>query len=157
MQTTRSPQNPIMESDRKTHEACAYELMEMLPRVGTFIGNAMRRQANLSMPQLKVLFFISRHPGTSLSQAADHLAVTNASASDLVSRLVKRGYVLRADDPEERRKVLLSLTESGQTSLKEAQRFAQAALKDKLGGMEDADLIQIISGLQPLKKVFTEV
>ena len=117
----------------------------------------MRRKSNLSMAQLKVLYFISRNPGTSLSQAADDLSVTRASASDLIDRLVKRGYVCRVEDPQERRKVLLSLTTQGQLSLDEASQFAQASLTDKLEGIELASIDRVIAGLQPLKNAFTEV
>jgi len=139
------------------YRQCAAELMEVLPGLGRFVGGAMRRKSNLSMAQLKVLYFISRNPGTSLSQAADDLSVTRASASDLIDRLVKRGYVCRVEDPQERRKVLLSLTTQGQLSLDEASQFAQASLTDKLEGIELASIDRVIAGLQPLKNAFTEV
>jgi DNA-binding MarR family transcriptional regulator len=135
---------------------CAAELMEVIPLVGRFIGYAMRHRASLSLPQLKVLWFISKNPGTSVSSAAEDLAVTKASASDLIDRLVKRGFVRRVEDPQERRKVLLSLTNEGQNQLDEARQFAQESLLDKLDGAGVAELEKIIAGLQLVKEAFKE-
>jgi DNA-binding MarR family transcriptional regulator len=155
MQAARKQNKGVLPLKTRTSQ-CAAELMEVIPLVGRFIGYAMRRRASLSLPQLKVLWFISKNPGTSVSSAAEDLAVTKASASDLIDRLVKRGFVRRVEDPQERRKVLLSLTNEGQNQLDEARKFAQESLLDKLNGAEATELEKIIAGLQLVKEAFKE-
>ena len=156
MQATGKPHKDVLPLKTRSSQ-CAGAVMEMLPLLGRLVGRAMRQKANLSLPQLKVLFFISQNPGTSVSSAADDLCVTKASASDLIDRLVKRGFVRRVEDPQERRKVLLSLTNAGQSHLDDARQYAQACLLDKLDGVAPAGLEKILTGLQQLTEAFKEV
>jgi DNA-binding MarR family transcriptional regulator len=156
MQATGKTPKDVLTLKARNGE-CAVELMEVVSLVGRLIGKAMRLKANLSLAQLKVLFFISQNPGTSVSSAAEDLWVTKASASDLIDRLVKRGYVKRVEDPQERRKVLLSLTAEGQNHLDEARQFAQASLVDQLEGVDLPELEKILGGLQEIKEAFKEV
>jgi|SRR5277367_5024646 len=156
MQATGKPHKDVLPLKTRASQ-CAGAVMEMLPLLGRLVGRAMRQKANLSLPQLKVLFFISQNPGTSVSSAADDLCVTKASASDLIDRLVKRGFVRRVEDPQERRKVLLSLTIVGQSHLDDARQYAQACLLDKLDGVPAAELEKILAGLQQLTEAFKEV
>jgi DNA-binding MarR family transcriptional regulator len=133
--------------------------METIPLFARYIGAEMRRSGNLqvSMPQLKVLSFISRNPGTSLSSAAEDLAVTPATASNLVDRLVKRGYVSRVEDPDERRKVLLSLTDSGARHLELCRQFAQRSIAALIANLPESQLSKVQDGLAILKAAFGEV
>jgi DNA-binding MarR family transcriptional regulator len=143
----------------KNREQCASAIMETIPLVGRFVGTEMRRNGEfpISMPQLRVLWFISVHPGCSLSSAADDLTVTKAAASDLVDRLVKKGFVSRVEDPQERRKVLLTLTEDGTKLLQQSRKRAQAAVSKMLGQIGSDDLKKIVAGLEVLKMAFQEV
>lgn len=145
-------------TEAATAEVCARAVMETIPLFARYIGAEMRRSGNLevSIPQLRVLAFISRNPGTSLSAAADDLAVTPATASNLVDRLVKRGYVSRVEDPAERRKVLLNLTDSGAKHFELCRQFAQASIKALIANLPPAKLAKIKDGLGILKEAFDE-
>jgi DNA-binding MarR family transcriptional regulator len=143
---------------KESAESCARAVMDTVPLLARYIGAEMRRSGNLqvSMPQLKVLAFISRNPGTSLTSAAEDLAVTAATASNLVDRLVKRGYVKREEDPNERRKVLLSLTESGTVHLELCRQFAQASVATLIADLPQSKLLKLNEGLNILKEAFDE-
>src|SRR5881409_3039307 len=79
------------------------------------VRSEMRHQGALvvSVPQFRALAFVERHPGVSLAGVAEHLGVTAPTASTIVERLVRRRLVGRVPDPEERRRVVLSLTPAG--------------------------------------------
>src|SRR5439155_993746 len=72
----------------------------------------MRRQGGLvvSVPQFQALAFVERHPRVSLVGVAEDLGATAPTASTIVDRLVRRGLVVRVPDPDEGRRVVLSLT-----------------------------------------------
>jgi DNA-binding MarR family transcriptional regulator len=91
-----------------------------------------------------------------LTSAAEDLAVTAATASNLVDRLVRRGYVKREEDPNERRKVLLSLTESGTAHLEICRQFAQASVAALIADLPQAKLLKVKEGLNILKEAFDE-
>jgi DNA-binding MarR family transcriptional regulator len=104
-------------------EQCAAELMETIHPIMQFIRVEMRsqREPSLSVPQFRLLAFLSRHPGISLSEVAEHLGVTRATASAMTDRLVQRSYVDRAVHPQERRQIMLKLTDSGQNLLEQTK------------------------------------
>jgi hypothetical protein len=58
-----------------TPDLCAREVMETVPLVMRFIRTEMRsrRAPSLSVPQFRVLTFLSRRPGAPLSSVAEHL------------------------------------------------------------------------------------
>jgi DNA-binding MarR family transcriptional regulator len=54
--------------------------------------------------------------GAPLSQIIQHLRVSKQAAGQLVDTLVTRGYLDRSVDPEDRRRLTITLTERGQAA-----------------------------------------
>lgn len=142
-----------------TPEACAREIMEVVPPVMRFIRTQMRRhsQPSLSIPQFRSLAFLSRCPGASLSAVADHLGVTPPTASALVERLVRRGLVMRAVAPDERRRVELRLTPSGHEHLEQARSATRSYLATLLSTLPPAELHALSRGLGILREALKDV
>ncbi|MEH2119586.1 MarR family winged helix-turn-helix transcriptional regulator [Nostoc sp.] len=139
-----------------TSEECAARVMDTVPLMMRFIRADMRAHsaAFLSIPQLRSLAFINRNPGASLSDLAEHLGVTSATASATIERLVQRDFVQRIAHPQERRRVLLNLTEDGKHHLKQSQDQTRAHISDLLKGLTQEQISNIEEGLTLLKNVF---
>jgi DNA-binding MarR family transcriptional regulator len=142
-----------------TPELCAREVMETVPLVMRFIRTEMRsrRAPSLSVPQFRVLTFLSRTPGAPLSGVAEHLGVSRSTASAIVDRLVRRQLVSRTEHPEERRSVVLTLTPAGAQHLQQARDAACAHMAKVLAGLSAAELLQVTKGLTLLGKAFKEI
>ena len=142
-----------------TPEQCVRDVMETVPVVMRFIRMEMRsrRAPSVSVPQFRVLAFLSRRPGAPLSGVAEHLGVTRSTASAIVDRLVRRKLVNRAVHPEERRSVVLTLTPAGAQHLQQARDAASARMAKVLAGLSAADLLQVTKGLTLLGSVFKEI
>lgn len=124
-----------------------------------FIRADMRARGSyeeLSVPQFRTLAFLDRNPGASLSELAEHLGVTRATASANTERLVQRQFVDRCDHPEERRRVVLKLTEAGKEHLQANRAQTRKYIADLLGSLTDEQIIQIDEGMALLKQVFDE-
>jgi DNA-binding MarR family transcriptional regulator len=65
--------------------------------------------------------------GIPLSQLVKELGVSKQAAGQLVDTLVLRGYLVRTVDPEDRRKLSITLTPRGQ-----AAAAAQAAARERV-------------------------
>ena len=139
-------------------DQCAQTVIDAVPKVMRAIREEMRRQGAplFSIPQLRTLVYLHRRPGSCLFHLADHLGVTRPTASALVDRLVRRGMVTRAEDPEERRRVLLGLTPEGSQHLERARRATQAWMAEALSGISPANLRLIMHGLTVLAGPFGE-
>ncbi|MGH8071679.1 MAG: MarR family winged helix-turn-helix transcriptional regulator [Candidatus Entotheonellia bacterium] len=142
-----------------TPELCAREVMETVPLVMRFIRTEMRsrRAPSLSVPQFRVLTFLSRRPGAPLSGVAEHLGVARSTASAIVDRLVRRKLVSRTAHPEERRSIVLTLTRAGGQHLQHAREAASGCMEKVLAGLPAADLLQVTQGLTLLGSAFEEI
>jgi DNA-binding MarR family transcriptional regulator len=142
-----------------TPDRCAREVMETVPLVMRFIRTEMRsrRAPSLSVPQFRVLTFLSHRPGAPLSSVAEHLGVARSTASATVDRLVRRKLVSRTTHPEERRSVVLTLTLTGAEHLQRAREEASTRMAKVLAGLPAADLLQVTHGLTLLGSAFREI
>jgi DNA-binding MarR family transcriptional regulator len=141
-----------------TPERCATEIMRVIPKVIRFLRSEMRQQGqpSLSLSQLRVLKFLERSPHASLSEVADYLDVTRPTMSTMIDRLVQRGLVARTADPQERRRVLLTLTTAGQTQLQQVSQATEANVVEVLAHLSTPQLQQLLQGVMLLDEVFAE-
>ncbi len=139
-------------TSRTTPRGCARTVVETVPMVMRFIRSEMRRQraSVLSVPQLRVLAFLDRNPGACLFHVADHLGVTRPTASVIVDRLVRRGLLLRAEDPRERRRIALTLTPKGARLLEQARVATRSWMADLLAPLPRPMLRRIEEGISLL-------
>lgn len=127
--------------------ASARQVVESVPTIMRLIRSGVRKGGSISLPQLRVLGFVSRNPGAGVSDVAAHLDVTNPTASALVDRLVKKGLLLRKEDPSERRRTLLTITSNGSEVLEEARNKAQTLVAQVLKSQTPEQLAKINEGL----------
>ena len=77
------------------------------------------RESDLSVPQFRVMIYLNRNKGASLSDVADHLGLTLPAMSKMVGGLVDRNLVSRQINTGDRRYVILAPTELGRTLMRE--------------------------------------
>jgi DNA-binding MarR family transcriptional regulator len=70
---------------------------------------------NVSFPQFFLLAALDQKEVLTMSAIAQKMGHTTAAASGLVARLENSDYVMRASAPEDRRKVMVCITEKGST------------------------------------------
>lgn len=134
--------------------------MDTMPTVMWFVRSHMRRdRGGLSMARFRALVHIDREPSAAVSNVAEHLAVTKATASRVVSGLVDDGYVRRsnATNGADRRVISLALTPRGKALLRSAQDRAHDLLARELDGMSDADRRTISRAMDLLRDRFGAV
>jgi DNA-binding MarR family transcriptional regulator len=101
------------------------------------IGSRRMLHAGMSMTQQYVLAMLDRHGEMTMSQLAELLDVSLSNATGLVDRMEERSFVERARVPDDRRVVLVRITDQGRTALSEVE-----ILRDDL-------LARILSELDP--------
>jgi DNA-binding MarR family transcriptional regulator len=69
-------------------------------------------QIDLTMSESQVLNHL-QHRSLTIAEAAEYLLITHSAASRAVDRLVRDGFVSRAENPADRRQKQLLLTEKG--------------------------------------------
>lgn len=132
--------------------------MDTVNLINRAIKREMRehRPVELSMQQFRALRVLDRHPGESLSAVAAHLDLTDASVSKLVDSLVKTRLVKRIDAPDDRRKVVLTLTKAGRQALESAREAALGRLAGVLAEMDEVDRAAVIRTMEILREALSD-
>ena len=86
--------------------------------------------------------------GIKVSDLSNHMQITPAAATHIIDILVEKDFVERKSDLNDRRIVLISLTESGQETLKNIDNKIMkkfSGLVDFLGENDSKELIRLLS------------
>jgi DNA-binding MarR family transcriptional regulator len=73
----------------------------------------------ITLPQFFVLELVNRQGEAKMSDLAKFVNVTTAAMTGIVERLFKNGYVLRVDEPDDRRIIKIKLTSKGAKMVKD--------------------------------------
>lgn len=138
---------------------CAREVLDVVPLAMRAIRAQLRKHGakEVSVPHFRTLAYLNRHEGTSLSGVAEHIGVSLPSMSALIDGLVIQGLVIRQTHPEDRRRMTLTLTERGRTTLRKAREATARNLEEKLGQLSGTERATVIEAMQVLRRVFTKV
>ncbi|PSB13157.1 MarR family transcriptional regulator [filamentous cyanobacterium CCP1] len=144
-------------SDHLSTDQCAVQIMNVIPWVTRFLRSEIRYHGQpLSLSQLRVLNYLERWPQSSLSEVAEYLDVTRPTMSTMIDRLVQRGVVHRMEDPQERRRILLSLTPEGNEQLQQVTAATRAKVAVRLAQFTEPQLEQLMQGLALLGDAFQD-
>jgi DNA-binding MarR family transcriptional regulator len=103
--------------------------------------------AGVTMPQLRVLFFLGRNGPASVGQVAAALGIAQPSATETLDKLVRHGLVERAPDPSDRRVVRNALSEQGKEMIDRPWETRRALLASALRAAAPGDRAAIEKGL----------
>lgn len=107
------------------------ELLYFAYRDFTSDPDQILAETDLGRAHHRVLYFVGRTPGTTVSGLLKLLRITKQSLSRVLGQLVDEGYIIQKPGTEDRRQRLLYLTDKGEAFEKELfatqrQRVAQA-------------------------------
>ena len=98
-------------------------------------------RSHVTLPQLRVLYHLRRHPGVTTGELARKLGITVSTTSGLVIKLVDRELVTRGSLADDRRQAPLRLTEAGTAllgDLSDEMRGYMGEVAGRLGANLDA-------------------
>ena len=101
------------------------------------------KPAGLTALQYTALTVLELHPGLASAQLARHSFVTAQSMADMVTALLDRGLVERDRDPEDRRRLVLALTDEGHALLRRYRPKVAALEVEMLAGLSPAQVVQL--------------
>ena len=102
---------------------------------------------DLSLPQYRVLVFLSEHDAAAASALASRLDVTRPTITALVDGLVARGFVQRRPARADRRRVEHHLTADGERILAAGDAAMITRLEALAGHLDPVAASQAVTGL----------
>ena len=135
-----------------------FELIEMLARKLKQMQRESTRAADLTPPQYVVMNALWEREGRPLKELADISFSTPATITGIVDTLEGKGLVRRQSNPQDRRSLLVVLTQEGR-ELQETAPAMEALFQnccDALDGDETRDLARLLRKLNDALQFSTE-
>lgn len=76
-------------------------------------GRDILEDFDITTPQFLALLVLKENPGLTMGELCERLFLACSTATDLIDRLQKNGYLGRNRDPQDRRVIRLTITEKG--------------------------------------------
>jgi DNA-binding MarR family transcriptional regulator len=138
----------------RRRSAEAQRLLDLLNALGstTFRQLLWQRASELDLTyaQSQALFYIADRAGCHMGDVAKAFGVTLPAVTHIVDRLEQKQFVVRADDPADRRVHLLEVTPQGRALVQELHELQMRGLERVLVRMSARDRLQVIRGLEIL-------
>jgi len=117
------------------------ELLFFAYRDFTGEADAILAEYGFGRAHHRVIYFVGRHAGISVSDLLDILRITKQSLARVLGQLVQEGFIVQRPGPRDRRQRLLALTERGRAlearvSERQAARIARACAEAGPGAAE---------------------
>lgn len=109
---------------------------------------------NISNNDMHIIEAIGVNDPKTMSNIAKKLRITVGTLTIAMNNLVKKGYVNRIRSEEDRRVVLISLTELGERAFYHHQRFHQEMIEATLQGLKEEEVPILVKSLRNLSEYF---
>ncbi len=112
---------------------------------------------SITQPAMDVLFalYLRQEDGRPLGEIAELLMVSPANITGLVDGLVKKGFVMRGDDPRDRRKRQARITDKGISFMEQFIPRTAVFLQKVFTPMTEEDKLQLYERLQQIVQLLT--
>jgi DNA-binding MarR family transcriptional regulator len=137
----------------------ADKLNDILPAM---LQGFARQQANelykgkITLPQFLILESLNRAGESKMSVLAHSLHVTTAAMTGIVDRLVRDGYCLRQDDPEDRRIVKVKLSSGGRELVKKINAQRRQMILGIFSRISEDDRVDYLRILTQIKEILVQ-
>src|SRR5215210_4905747 len=124
------------------------------------LARELRRESHalgVTGGQVSLLFQISKHRGIGVRELAVLERMSPASMSGYVDRLERAGLVQRTQDPNDRRRHGLSVTEEGERVLRSVRSRRTAWLAARLEHLSPDELAAVDAAVEPLIRLIGDL
>ena len=111
------------------------------------------KSTGLSMPQFSVMMQLHHKGACGMSEISERFEVTPAAASQLVDKLVQSGFIVREEDPKDRRAKMLNLTDKGRDLVQQGIEERYRWMDQLSGRLTEAERVQVSEALDILTRV----
>lgn len=124
-------------------------MVEWLPEVTTEVG--------ITGERFMVMFELNLQPNSSLKQLATSLVVSSSSLSVMVNSMVEQGIVSRLQDPQDRRRVVLRLSDEGERQLALVENHLIDRFQEYLNCLSKDDRADLDTAVETLLHVVNRI
>jgi DNA-binding MarR family transcriptional regulator len=121
------------------------------------VGSERLLRLGVSMSHLHLMSMLDRHGEMPMSGVAELLDVSDSNATGLIDRMVERGFVERVRHPEDRRVVLVRVSEAGHQILADVEILRDDLMLRILGRLDATALNRIDKAIDDIRTAIEAV
>ncbi len=140
-------------NDKQPKEQLGDDILAALRRIIRAVDLQSRqlvRSHGLTGPQGLLLKEVILAGELTVGQLAERVSLSQATVTDILLRLERRGLVERQRSSQDKRRVLVRVTIAGRRLMKHSLPLLQEAFLDKLNQMQEWEQTQLLASLQRL-------
>jgi len=108
------------------------------------------KQVGMTGPQLVILQEIARLGTVSVGEVAKNASLSQGTVTGIMERLEKRGLISRQRNKQDKRRVMVRVSDSGKIILEKAPSVMQEEFLGKFNQLQEWERTMILSALQRL-------
>lgn len=136
--------------DLRLEKFLPYRLSVLSNRVSNAIAQAYGTRFDLTIPAWRVMAILGRFPDLSAADLVEQTAMDKVAISRAVSSLFKNDYITRSEDPSDRRRQVLNLSELGREVYERIVPLAQQYENDLMSSLTAEEREQLDSIIEKL-------
>lgn len=113
-------------------------------------GRDILSDFEITTPQFLTLVVLKDKPGITMGELCERLYLACSTATDLIDRMEKNGYLERNRDPDDRRVIRLSITEKGQNIIDQVINARRRYVESILSQLTQEEIDQLERSLEKL-------
>ncbi len=122
-----------------------------------FKGTHRKFHEKYTRHQMHLLWMVSNNGKKPMRFFGERLLISKPNMSALVGRLEDEGLLRRVHDAEDRRKVLIEITEGGTNVLKEHGKKLHNVVKERLSVLSDEEKITLIDSFETIERILEKI
>jgi DNA-binding MarR family transcriptional regulator len=135
----------------------SYRCLYIATRITRHLAPTWQAEYGLSVTNWRVMAVIGRFEPISAKEVAARTSTEAFFVTRAIDRLVEQGYAERGVDPDDRRKLSLSLTKLGHTVHREIEAMINDVEAELLAGLDSQQKKQILEALSVLQSRVQEL
>ena len=133
-------------------------LMQLLPSIRNFLHDGLKKgESRLPRSQISLLMVLVIEGSQTMTDLHELLGIEKGSVTSVVDTLIDKGFVKRASDAEDRRKVLVSVTPKGKALADNLRHSLSLYIEEKISRLSHKDLLEMMTASKNLKVLLDKV
>ncbi|HEX3360650.1 MAG TPA: MarR family transcriptional regulator [Solirubrobacterales bacterium] len=116
-----------------------------------------KEPGGLTYAQVRALFVLGDHEESTAGEIAEQARLSPGAVSGMLDELEEQGIVSRVRCADDRRRVLVTLTDAGRKVLGERKRRWAKRWEDSMDGVDDHDLEAAVEVMRRISAALDEV
>ncbi|MFW5891276.1 MAG: MarR family winged helix-turn-helix transcriptional regulator [bacterium] len=134
----------------------ADRLIENIPYLQRRVFSGIKN-GGLSRQKMNLLILVRNKSGMPMKYYIEKLKVKKSNFTKLSNDLIKENFLERKINPEDRRSIILTITEKGQSTMSKERKDVRNAFYKKIQSLSEKEISNLNKSLETILDIFNTI